>query len=72
MENKVRKGTLAVCGIGCLGLITKDEPQEITYSDGNKSVAWVGIHLTDKVCPIGGKWSSRNPIVVGHVDDYKA
>ena len=70
MKNKIRKGTLAVCGIGCLGLITEDNPKEITYSDGNKSTAWVGIHLTDKICPIGEKWSSRNPTVVGHTDDY--
>jgi hypothetical protein len=72
MKKEVRKGTLAICGIGCLGLITDDNPQEITYPDGNKSFAWVGIHLTDKVCSIGGKWLSRNPIVVGHIDDYLA
>lgn len=72
MKNEIRKGTLAICGIGCLGLITEDEPREITYNDGNKSVAWVGIHLTDKVCAIGGAWSSRHPIVVGHTDELTA
>ncbi|MFW5847286.1 MAG: hypothetical protein ACOCVF_00005 [bacterium] len=71
MKSEIRIGTLAVCGIGCLGLITEDKPREITYPDGNKSVAWVGIHLTDKVCPIGSAWSSRKPIVVGHTDNYK-
>ena len=66
---KIGKGSLAMCGIGCLGLITEDEPQEITYPDGNKGIAYVGIHLTDKVCKIGDAWSSRNPIIVGHTDD---
>jgi hypothetical protein len=72
MKEKIKKGTIAICGIGCLGLITEDEPREIFYPDGNKSTAWVGIHLTDKACEIGEPWSSRNPIVVGHTDDYKA
>jgi len=71
MKSEIRKGTLAVCGMGYLGLITEDKPREITYPDCNKFVTWVGIHLTDKVFPIGSAWSSRKPIVVGHTDDYK-
>ena len=67
--DKPRKGTLALCGLKCLGLITKDEPKEITYEDGNKCFAYVGIHLTDKITDIGNPWSSRNPIIVGHIDD---
>lgn len=68
----IAKGTLAICGIGCLGLITEGEPKEITYPDGNTGVAYVGIHLTDKVCKIGDPWSSKRPKVVGHTDDYKS
>ena len=71
MKNEIRKGTLAICGIGCLGLITEDEPQTICYDDGTKSMAWVGIHLTDKVCKIGDRWSSRIPIIVGHTDELQ-
>lgn len=66
----IKKGTLAICGIGCLGLITEDEPKEITYPDGNKGTAYVGIHLTDKVSKVGSPWSSRNPKVVGHINDF--
>ena len=72
MENKKpRKGSLAICGLGALGVITEDEPREVTYRDGNKGMTFVGIQLTDKLAPIGSPWSSRNPKVVGHVDDFK-
>lgn len=64
MSSEIRKGTIAICSLGCIGLITKDEPQEVKYSDGNKGVAYVGIHLTDKVSPIGSPWSSRSPKVL--------
>jgi hypothetical protein len=69
-EEKPRKGSLALCGLGCLGVITQDEPKEVVYQDGNKGFAFVGIHLTDKVTKAGEKWSSRHPIVVGHVDEF--
>jgi hypothetical protein len=65
------KGDIAFCSLGCLGLITEDEPQRVFYADGNDGMAYVGIHITDKVAPIGARWSSRNPIVVGHIDDFK-
>ena len=76
-----RKGSIAFCTRGYLGLITEDAPKEITYPDGNKGLAWVGIQLTDKKSfspdwkgpvGIGTPWSSRTPVVVGHVDDYSA
>jgi hypothetical protein len=69
---KPRKGSLAFCSLGCLGLITEDEPQTVYYDkEGvNSGIAYVGIHLTDKLVPIGARWSSRNPIVVGHVDQF--
>ena len=67
-----RKGSLAICGIGTLGLITKDGPRKITYPDGNSGMAYVGIHLTDKVAPVGSPWSSRTPVVISHVDDFDA
>jgi len=58
-----------LCGLKCLGLITEDAPKTIKYSNGNRGVAYVGIHLTDKITNIGSPWSSRNPIIVGHIDD---
>lgn len=67
-----RKGAIAICSLGSIGLITSDEPQEVTYADGNKAVAWTGIHLTDKIAPIGSPWSSREPRVwfyIGYAHD---
>jgi len=64
------KGAFAFCSAGCLGLITRDGLQEVTYPDGNKGQAYIGIHLTDKMAPIGSPWSSRNPRVVGHTRYY--
>ncbi|MFZ2051450.1 MAG: hypothetical protein WAU69_11035 [Solirubrobacteraceae bacterium] len=29
------------------------------------AMAYVGIHLTDKIAAIGSPWCSRNPIVIG-------
>lgn len=65
---EIKNGTLAICSLGTLGLITCDAPQEITYQNGNKGTAWTGIHLTNKIAPIGSPWSSRNPKVVGYID----
>jgi hypothetical protein len=62
-----KKGSLALCSLNSLGLITSDAPQEIVYPDGKKGTAWVGIHLTDAVAPIGSAWCSRSPFVVGEI-----
>lgn len=85
---KMKIGTVAVCSLGCLGLITKDEPQSVTYricdyckgsvsgadlDDGctcESGTAYVGIHLSSRIAPIGSPWSSRNPRVIGHIDQF--
>ncbi len=45
------KGKIALCSLGCLGLITNDEKQSVSYTtlvDGALSgEAYVGIHLQD-------------------------
>lgn len=64
-----RKGAIAVCGIGALGLITADAAVEITYPDKTTGLAWTGIHLTNRRAPLGSAWSSRNPIVLGYIED---
>ena len=69
MESKAKRGDIAICGIGCLGLITSDSPQSVIYKDGNRGMAYIGIHLTGKVVPVGSEWSSRNPVVIGHIDN---
>ena len=65
-----RRGSIAKCGKGTIGMITCDAPQEVTYADGNKGMAWVGVHLTEKIGPIGSPWSSRNPEVIGHIEEF--
>jgi len=86
MEEKLlpRKGAIARCSIGFIGLITSETPQEITYTDGNKGLAWLGIQLRHDSCifPFGvdaGKevvvvpgmpWSSRHPEVLGYLSDF--
>jgi hypothetical protein len=64
-----RRGAFAFCGKGTLGLITSDTPIGVVYSDGKTGTAYVGIHLTDKIAPIGSPWSSRDPEVVGYTDE---
>ena len=75
MENKKEKipkrGSLALCGLGCLGIITESTPQVVEYKDGNKGIAWVGIHLTDKISKIGKPWSSRNPRLLADIEDVE-
>lgn len=79
-------GDLAICGEGWLGLITSDQLQPVVYPDGNKTMAWVGIHLipkgSDGELPPGamaplvaldlGLWSSRNPVIVGTIHEFVA
>src|SRR5687767_11863070 len=64
-----RRGSLAYCSVGLLGLITSDRAELIEYPDGNKAYAWTGIQLTSSREAIGTSWSSRTPRVVGHIDD---
>ena len=66
----IRKGTIAICSLGAIGMITEDHPIEVTYRDGNKGFAYVGIQLTNKLCSIGKPWSSRNPKIIGHIDNF--
>lgn len=64
-----KRGDIALCGMGCLGLILYDFPQPVIYKDGNRGMAYIGIQLTNKISSVGSGWSSRHPTVVGHVDD---
>ena len=45
---------------------------QVEYPDGKLEFAWTGIHLeSDEQADvmIGDRWSSRNPTVLGHIDD---
>lgn len=73
-------GALALCSLGAYGLILDNEPQNITYSDGNQDVAYRGRSLKQHVIAglggdagrlfvsnFGDDWSSRKPIVLAHL-----
>jgi hypothetical protein len=60
--NKFRKGTIAVCQHGHIGLITFDEK-----FDCGLEKAYLGIHIAPE--RIGQPWQSQNPKFVCHVDD---
>ena len=62
----IRRGTVAICSRGHLGLITSNAPREVTYPNGSKGTAWVGIHLGDD--DMGQPWSSRTPKPIGLLD----
>lgn len=77
-----RRGAVARCSLGRLGVITSDSMVEVTYGDGKKGFSWVGIQLTDgEVNGVGGHegriikqkvgdvWMSRTPNVICYVDD---
>jgi hypothetical protein len=47
----------------CMGAISgADAPEMCKCETG---VAYVGIHLTSLLAPVGSPWSSRTPVVVG-------
>jgi len=62
----IRKGSIATCSHGMLGLILVDEPVAMRYPDGNSDIAWIGIQLGKKM--FGEPWSSRHPKVVSHIN----
>lgn len=79
---EIRKGAIALCSLNKIGLITSEIPLEVTYNDGNKGIAWVGIQLTDGIVEgikgdkgkkfehtIGSSWMSKNPIVLGYIEN---
>lgn len=69
MKKYKYKGKVGVCSLGCLGLITEEELKEVAFPDGQRCWVRVGFHLTDKISPIGSPWCSRNPIIIGSLED---
>ena len=58
---KPKRGDLAICGSGTLGIISSSRRKTIIYPDGNKAKAWYGV-----TTQTGKPWSSRNPIILGN------
>jgi hypothetical protein len=63
-----RRGALAFCSRGALGIITSDGPMPVKYPDGSTGIAWVGNHLTNEAGRLGAPWSSRRPHVIGYIE----
>jgi hypothetical protein len=60
-----RKGAIAKCSRGGIGIIESNGPVEVTYPDGSEGMAWAGryIYPPEK---FGEGWCSRDPEVVVH------
>ncbi len=58
-----KRGDIAVCSLGHVGIITEASAKSVTYPDGTNGTAFIGL----KVWPLeefGRPWSSRNPKVL--------
>jgi len=79
-----RKYTIAKCSLGVYGVITVDEPKDVTYADGNTGVAWTGLVIRDTSIPgVGGHagriinvksgntWSSKRPEVIAQLSSVE-
>lgn len=58
-----KRGSIAVCSSGFVGLITNDNRQEITYKDGSTSFAYVGIQLFNDTNPVEMRDKNGKPRV---------
>jgi len=64
-----KKGAIAKCKWGTIGVIASDGPVEVTYSNGDRGLAWIGFHLQEHdMIKIGDPWSSRHPEVLFFLD----
>ena len=75
-----RPGAIARCSRDLVGIIVSAAPQKVIYPDGKAGEAWVGCQLHTHAyeypnekrkgrIAAGGDWSSRKPVVIGHIDD---
>lgn len=80
----VKKYALALCSKNVWGVVTCDEPKEIVFADGSKSVChtgiacrgtviagWGALEGTTVIKKEGDLWASRNPHVVAHLGDME-
>lgn len=62
-NTNIKKGCIARCSIGLLGLVTSERKEMTRYGDE----AWIGIQLSpDKA---GQEWCSKNPIFIAESID---
>ena len=78
------KYAIAKCSLGVYGVITVDEPKQVTYADGNTGVAWTGLVIRDISIPgvgghsgkiidvkAGNTWSSKRPEVIAQLSSVE-
>ena len=66
-EAEPRRITYTLCDY-CVGAISgADDDSSCACVKG---IAYVGVHLSNKTAPIGSPWSSRDPRVIGHIDQF--
>jgi hypothetical protein len=65
-----KRGDLALCGRGSLGVILDRTKRKVMYGNGTESLAWMGFHLTNAINGVGSIWSSRNPCIIGNVNQF--
>jgi len=61
--HQLKRGDICTCSRGEIGILTQDEQKEVTYPDGTRAMAYVGIHLD------GSPWSSRHPKYEGKFEE---
>lgn len=68
-----KRGDVAVCRHGYIGLITCDQPETERAGNDVGAEIWVGVQLTTKNGrQVGGPWQSRQPTVLGTMAEVLA
>jgi hypothetical protein len=67
IDRTPRKGALAYNEMDILGVIISEIPYLVDY-DGEEHLTWLGVQLEHNA---GEEWLSIDPVVVGHVNDFK-
>lgn len=74
---QIQQYAVAKCSLGVKGIITSTKMEEVTYSDGNKGIAWTGFVVepitiegikgdAGKIIDVrvGNLWCSKRPEVI--------
>lgn len=74
---EIRRGAVAKCSVGRIGLITSDQPEKMVFFNGDEAMVWKGVQLTnglggknkDYPQKVGDFWCSKNPEVLFYIED---
>lgn len=65
--SEIRRGVIAICGLGYYGIVTSDAPVECRRGD-ERWQAWTGIRID--AGHVGEAWCSRDPKYVAELEGY--